>query len=118
MTGQPGTLWDKDHDHEPHIRSQSPSVSQARRDSCSRRCRRPRAFFRPAVLAADAKPLSFQLSWIKSIQYGGYFAGIENGSFGKFGVEPTFVSGGPNIDPIGNVAAANRSSATARSALS
>jgi ABC-type nitrate/sulfonate/bicarbonate transport system substrate-binding protein len=58
----------------------------------------------PAVFAADAKPLSFQLSWIKSIQYGGYFAGIENGSFGKFGVEPTFVSGGPNIDPIGNVA--------------
>jgi ABC-type nitrate/sulfonate/bicarbonate transport system substrate-binding protein len=59
----------------------------------------------PAVLAADTKPLSFQLSWIKSIQYGGYFAGIENGSFKKFGIEPTFVSGGPNIDPIGNVAA-------------
>jgi ABC-type nitrate/sulfonate/bicarbonate transport system substrate-binding protein len=58
----------------------------------------------PAVLAAEAKPLSFQLSWIKSIQYGGYFAGIENGDFKKLGVEPTFVSGGPNIDPIGNVA--------------
>jgi ABC-type nitrate/sulfonate/bicarbonate transport system substrate-binding protein len=58
----------------------------------------------PAVLAADAKALSFQLSWIKSIQYGGYFAGIENGSFKKFGIQPTFVSGGPNIDPIGNVA--------------
>jgi ABC-type nitrate/sulfonate/bicarbonate transport system substrate-binding protein len=57
---------------------------------------------RPA-LAADAKPLSFQLSWIKSIQYGGYFAGIENGSFKKFGVDPTFVSGGPNIDPVANV---------------
>jgi ABC-type nitrate/sulfonate/bicarbonate transport system substrate-binding protein len=59
----------------------------------------------PPALAADAKPISFQLSWIKSIQYGGYFAAIENGSFAKFGVEPTFVSGGPNIDPIGNVAA-------------
>lgn len=57
----------------------------------------------PAI-AADAKPLSFQLSWIKSIQYGGYFAGLENGDFKKFGVAPTFVSGGPNIDPIGNVA--------------
>lgn len=57
----------------------------------------------PAI-AADAKPLSFQLSWIKSIQYGGYFAGLENGDFKKFGVNPTFVSGGPNIDPIGNVA--------------
>jgi ABC-type nitrate/sulfonate/bicarbonate transport system substrate-binding protein len=60
--------------------------------------------FAPAVLAADEKPLSFQLSWIKSIQYGGYFAGIDNGSFKKFGIAPTFVSGGPNIDPIGNVA--------------
>jgi NitT/TauT family transport system substrate-binding protein len=51
-----------------------------------------------------AKPLSFQLSWIKSIQYGGFFAGVENGNFKKFGVEPTFVSGGPNIDPVANVA--------------
>ena len=53
--------------------------------------------------AADA-PVSFQLSWIKSIQYGGFFAGIENGSFKKFGIEPTFVSGGPNVDPVANVA--------------
>jgi len=29
-----------------------------------------------AALAQQAKPLSFQLSWIKSIQYGGFFAGI------------------------------------------
>ncbi|MCK9914371.1 ABC transporter substrate-binding protein [Microbacteriaceae bacterium K1510] len=58
----------------------------------------------PAVLAADAKPLSFQLSWIKSIQYGGFFAGLENGDFTKFGIDATFVSGGPNIDPVGNVA--------------
>src|SRR5882672_5710340 len=54
-------------------------------------------------LAADA-PVSFQLSWIKSIQYGGFFAGLENGSFKKFGVEATFVSGGPNVDPVANVA--------------
>src|ERR1700752_1699756 len=51
-----------------------------------------------------ATPLSFQLSWIKSIQYGGFFAGVENGWFKKFGIEPTFVSGGPNIDPVANVA--------------
>jgi ABC-type nitrate/sulfonate/bicarbonate transport system substrate-binding protein len=56
------------------------------------------------AFAMDSKPLSFQLSWIKSIQYGGYFAGLENGSFSKYGVDPAFVSGGPNIDPIGNVA--------------
>ncbi|HWK96391.1 MAG TPA: ABC transporter substrate-binding protein [Pseudolabrys sp.] len=56
-----------------------------------------------SALAAEAK-VSFQLSWIKSIQYGGYFAGIENGIFKKHGIDPTFVSGGPNIDPVGNVA--------------
>lgn len=55
------------------------------------------------ALAQD-KPLAFQLSWIKSIQYGGFFAGIDQGSFKKFGVDPTFVSGGPNIDPVANVA--------------
>jgi len=57
-----------------------------------------------AALAQQARPLSFQLSWIKSIQYGGFFAGIEQGSFKKFGIEPTFVSGGPNVDPVANVA--------------
>ena len=55
--------------------------------------------------AQAAKPVSFQLSWIKSIQYGGYFAAVENGYFKEAGVEPTFASGGPTMDPIGNVAA-------------
>ena len=55
--------------------------------------------------AQAAKPVSFQLSWIKSIQYGGLFAAVENGYFKDAGVEPTFVSGGPTMDPIGNVAA-------------
>ena len=57
-----------------------------------------------AASAQRAKPLSFQLSWIKSIQYGGFFAGVEHGSFKKYGIEPTFVSGGPNVDPVANVA--------------
>jgi ABC-type nitrate/sulfonate/bicarbonate transport system substrate-binding protein len=57
-----------------------------------------------AAFAQQAKPVSFQLSWIKSIQYGGFFAGVEQGSFKKFGIEPTFVSGGPNVDPVANVA--------------
>ena len=56
------------------------------------------------VRAAALKPVSFQLSWIKSIQYGGYFAGIDQGMYAKFGIEPTFNSGGPNVDPIANVA--------------
>jgi ABC-type nitrate/sulfonate/bicarbonate transport system substrate-binding protein len=57
-----------------------------------------------SAVAEDMKRLSFQLSWIKSIQYGGYFAGLEQGSFRKFSIDPTFVSGGPNIDPVANVA--------------
>jgi NitT/TauT family transport system substrate-binding protein len=56
------------------------------------------------ALAQGATPLSFQLSWIKSIQYGGYFAGIENNIFKKYGIDPTFNSGGPNVDAVANVA--------------
>jgi ABC-type nitrate/sulfonate/bicarbonate transport system substrate-binding protein len=56
------------------------------------------------ALAQQAKAISFQFSWIKSMQYGGYFAGVDQGSFKKFGVDPVFVSGGPNIDPVANVA--------------
>ena len=55
--------------------------------------------------AQTAKPVSFQLSWIKSIQYGGFFAAVENGYFKDAGIDPTFVSGGPTMDPVGNVAA-------------
>jgi NitT/TauT family transport system substrate-binding protein len=54
--------------------------------------------------AQGSTPLSFQLSWLKSIQYGGYFAALENGAFKKQGIEATFNSGGPNVDPIANVA--------------
>ena len=61
--------------------------------------------FAGGARAQAAKPVSFQLSWIKSIQYGGFFAAVENGYFKDAGVEPTFVSGGPTMDPIGNVAA-------------
>ncbi len=59
---------------------------------------------RSGALAMEVKPLSFQLSWVKSIQYGGYFAGIDRGIFKKYGIDPTFVSGGPNVDPVANVA--------------
>ena len=58
-----------------------------------------------AASAQAAKPVSFQLSWIKSIQYGGLFGGLEIGSFAAAGVDPAFVSGGPTMDPVANVAA-------------
>src|ERR1700754_5092616 len=57
----------------------------------------------PRAFAATA--LGFQLSWIKSAQYSGYFSGIDQGFFSAAGLDVTFNSGGPNIDPIANVAA-------------
>jgi NitT/TauT family transport system substrate-binding protein len=54
--------------------------------------------------AATLDPASFQLSWVKSMQYGGYFAGIGQGIFQKHGIDAVFNSGGPNIDPIASVA--------------
>ena len=55
--------------------------------------------------AQDLTELSFQLSWLKSIQYGGYMAALDNGYFEDVGLDLTFVSGGPNIDSVANVAA-------------
>jgi ABC-type nitrate/sulfonate/bicarbonate transport system substrate-binding protein len=60
--------------------------------------------------ARAATALGFQLSWIKSAQYSGYFSGLDKGYFSEVGLDVTFNSGGPNIDPIANVA-------TGRSAL-
>ena len=57
------------------------------------------------TLARAATPLTFQLSWIKSAQYTGYFSAIENGYYSAVGIAATINSGGPNVDPIANVAA-------------
>lgn len=64
----------------------------------------PSLRFLSEAQAQATSPLSFQLSWLKSIQYGGFFAGIDNGTYKKSGIDVTFNSGGPNVDPIGNVA--------------
>lgn len=58
----------------------------------------------PSAAAQELKPVGFQLSWIKSIQYGGYFAAVDNGDYKKESLDATFASGGPNIDPVANVA--------------
>jgi NitT/TauT family transport system substrate-binding protein len=54
--------------------------------------------------AETVKTLNFQLSWVRSIQYGGYFAGADRGTFRAQGLDVAFASGGPNIDAIANVA--------------
>lgn len=45
-----------------------------------------------------------QLGWIKSIQFGGHFAAIENGYFAEEGIEAEFVAGGPGSDTTATVA--------------
>lgn len=57
--------------------------------------------------AAALRPLNFQLSWVRSIQYGGFFAGADKGMFRAQGIDVTFSPGGPNIDGIANVASGN-----------
>ena len=43
--------------------------------------------------------------WIKSINYGGFFAAIENGFYKQEGIDAGLVAGGPGIDTVANVAA-------------
>ncbi len=53
--------------------------------------------------AAELKPVNFQLSWLYSIQYGGFFVGLDQGTFKAAGLDVTLTPGGPNIDTIANV---------------
>jgi NitT/TauT family transport system substrate-binding protein len=57
------------------------------------------------IAARAAVPIVFQLSWIKSGQYVGFFAGLEKGYYSDVGLDVKFNPGGPNIDSIANVAA-------------
>jgi predicted outer membrane repeat protein len=58
----------------------------------------------PAVTQSLTK-VPFQLSWIRVVQYGGYFAAQEFGYYREVGLDPEFLAGGPNIDGINTVAA-------------
>ncbi len=48
--------------------------------------------------------VTYQLGWKKLTQFGGHFAAVKNGYFKAQGINPVFLSGGPNIDPISLVA--------------
>lgn len=57
-------------------------------------------FVLPAGLGApsfgqDLDKVVHQLGWVKSIQFGGHFAAIENGYFAEEGIEAEFLPGGP-----------------------
>ena len=61
-------------------------------------------FLAPAMLlgatgrAAAADPFVHQLGWIKSIQFGGHFAAIDQGYFKDVGIDASFTAGGPGTD--------------------
>lgn len=55
-----------------------------------------------AALAADS--VVHQLGWVKSIQFGGHFAAIDQGYFAEEGIEAAFEAGGPGTDTTAAVA--------------
>jgi ABC-type nitrate/sulfonate/bicarbonate transport system substrate-binding protein len=50
------------------------------------------------------EPFIHQLGWIKSIQFGGHFAAIDQGYFEAEGIDATFEAGGPGSDGAAAVA--------------
>ena len=62
------------------------------------------AGFPELVFGQAAANVGFQLSWVKSAQYSGFFAGLDNGFYKQEGIEALFTSGGPGIDTVANVA--------------
>lgn len=48
------------------------------------------------AMAEGMDKVTHQLGWVKSIQFGGHFAGIEQGYFADEGIEAEFLAGGPN----------------------
>lgn len=60
----------------------------------------------PGAAAAPAEliPVSFQLGWTKLVQFGGHFMAQDRGYFTEAGIDAEFISGGPGIDPVADVA--------------
>jgi ABC-type nitrate/sulfonate/bicarbonate transport system substrate-binding protein len=42
--------------------------------------------------------LDFQIRWLKTVAFGGWWAGIENGYFADVGIDLKVIPGGPNLD--------------------
>ncbi len=50
----------------------------------------------PSALAAATSPVTFQLSWLHSVQFGGSYIAAEKGYWTELGLDVTLASGGPN----------------------
>lgn len=67
-------------------------------------------FLAPGAFLGGSRPafamdqVVHQLGWIKSIQFGGHFAAIEQGYFAEEGIEAEFLAGGPGTDGTALVA--------------
>ena len=62
----------------------------------------------------EPREVLFQLGWVKSVQFGGHFAALENGFFDDLDIVAEFRSGGPTIDPITAVAGGDANFAGSR----
>lgn len=49
---------------------------------------------------ASTFPLSFQLSWLKTVEFGGSYMAETKGYYKDQHVDVTLLAGGPNVDPI------------------
>ncbi len=48
--------------------------------------------------STQVKALDFQIRWLKTVAFGGWWAGIENGYFTDEGIDLNVIPGGPNLD--------------------
>ncbi|MEQ7008962.1 ABC transporter substrate-binding protein [Actinopolymorpha sp. B17G11] len=48
--------------------------------------------------ATQVRKLDFQIRWLKTVAFGGWWAGIENGYFTEEGIDLNVIAGGPNLD--------------------
>jgi len=55
-------------------------------------------------VTGELTPVAFQLGWTKLAQFGGHFMALDNGYFEQEGIAADFLSGGPGIDPVADVA--------------
>lgn len=53
---------------------------------------------------AELTQVGFQLGWTKLVQFGGHFMALDRGYFEEEGIKAEFVSGGPGIDAVADVA--------------
>jgi ABC-type nitrate/sulfonate/bicarbonate transport system substrate-binding protein len=50
--------------------------------------------------AATMDKIKFQLRWVKNIQFGGFFAGLDKGFYKDEGLDVEILGGGPNISVL------------------